>query len=184
MEPQLQDLLAQYRAGQSGALDRLIPMVYEDLKRLARRHMSQWPSVTLQTTSLVHEAYLKLANQHSLDAIDQAHFLAICGQAMRQLIIDHARKRLAYKRGPDMARLDIEEIEIPVQAEAGELLLIDQALTSLAEVDIRLVRVFECRYFAGLTEEETAQALGQSLRTVQRDWMRARAWLKELLTSP
>jgi len=182
MDNSFHDLLAAYRNGEPGALDRLIPLVYDDLRRIARRHVRQWSNLTLDTTGVVHEAYLKMAKQHSLDANDQAHFMAICSQAMRQFIVSYARAKLAGKRGaaPEMVRVD--DLEIPTQAEAEELLLIDQALRSLADANPRLVRVFECRFFAGFSEEETSQALGLPLRTVQRDWMRARAWLRDMLS--
>jgi len=182
MEHSLHDLLVAYRKGEPGVLDQLIPLVYEDLRRLARRQVHQWPNLTLDTTAVVHEAYLKLARQHSLDASDRAHFLAICGQAMRQFIINHARQKLADKRGANPVMHKVDDVDIPVQGEADELLLLDQTLRGLAEANPRLVRVFECRYFAGLTEAETMEALDLPLRTVQRDWMRARAWVRDMLS--
>lgn len=184
MEQNFHELLGAYRRGEPGVLDQLVPLVYEDLRRLARRHVHQWPNLTLDTTGVVHEAYLKLVRQNALDANDRAHFMAICSQAMRQFIITYARQKLTDKRGANPVMQSIEGLDIPVQSEAYELLLIDHALRGLAEVDPRLVRVFECRFFAGLTEVETAEALDLTLRTVQRDWMRARGWVKELLSPP
>lgn len=181
MDTRINELLEAYRQGQPGALEQLVPLIYDDLKLLARRHSRQWPNLTLQTTGIVHEAYLKLSGQRVLDASDKGHFLAICSQAMRQLIVDHARKRLTDKRGAGAERVSVEDTLVPVQAEAEQLVLIDQALVRLAEVDARMVRVFECRYFAGLSEEETVDALGIPLRTVQRDWQKARLLLRELL---
>jgi RNA polymerase sigma factor (TIGR02999 family) len=181
MDQSLHELLVAYREGEPGVLDKLIPLVYEDLRRLARRQVHQWPNLTLDTTGVVHEAYLKLSRQHALDANDRAHFLAICSQAMRQFIINYARQKLADKRGANLVMHNIEDTDIPIQGEADELLLIDQALRGLGEANPRLVRVFECRFFAGLTEAETMEALNLPLRTVQRDWMRARAWVRDML---
>jgi RNA polymerase sigma factor (TIGR02999 family) len=184
MDDTLHELLAAYRRGEPGVLDRLVPLVYDDLRRLARRHVGQWPNLTLDTTGVVHETYLKLVRQRALDANDKAHFMAICSQAMRQFIVSYARQKLTEKRGANPLIQDIHGLDIPVKGEAEELLLVDQALRGLADVDLRLVRVFECRFFGGLTEEETAEALGLSLRTVQREWMRARAWVKDMLSAP
>lgn len=182
MDEKLHDLLAAYRSGTPGALDSLVPLIYDDLRRIARRHVRQWPGLTLNTTGVVHETYLKLARQHSLDANDRAHFMVICSHAMRQFIVSHARGKYADKRGALAETVTLDDVELPLQAEAEELLTIDQALKGLAEVDPRLVRVFECRYFGGYSAEETSEALGVPLRTVQRDWLRARAWLLELLS--
>jgi RNA polymerase sigma factor (TIGR02999 family) len=175
-------LLAAYRAGEAGAFDRLVPHVYDDLRRIARRQLRANRGHTLDTTLLVHEAYLKIAGQARMDAHDRGHFLAICARAMRQFIVSHARLRQAEKRGgPDAVALDLDATQLPVEAQADQLILVDQALDRLAGISERLVRVFECRYFAGLSEGETAEALDVPLRTVQRDWMRARAWLREWL---
>lgn len=181
MDDRIEQLLQQYSQGEPGVLDQIVPLVYDDLRVLARRHANQWPGVTLQTTCVLHDAYIKLSSQRFLDAKDRGHFLAICSQAMRQLMVDYARRRLAEKRGSGVEAVDIASIELSVHSEAEELVLIDQALVSLAKVDERLVRVFECRYFAGLNDVETAEALGLPLRTVQRLWLRARVWLQNLL---
>lgn len=188
MKPSGEDiaiLLEAYRSGQPGAFDRLVPLVYEDLRRIARRQLRASRGHTLDTTLLVHEAYLKISEQPRMAAQDRGHFLAICGRAMRQLIIGHARQHNAEKRGgPQSFSLDLDDTQIPVDAQADQLVLIDQALNRLAEIGDRMVRVFECRYFAGLSEAETADALDIPLRTVQREWMRARAWLREWIMSP
>ncbi len=176
-------LLEDYRAGRAGALDRLIPLIYADLRRIARRHVRQWGELTLDTTALVHEAYLKLAGQRAVSALDRVHFLAICGRAMRQFIVSYARRKHAIKRNDGIAPIGLDEPQVSIDADAEQLVLIDQALAKLASIDERLVRVFECRFFAGLSDEETMAALGRPLRSVQRDWMRARAWIKELLES-
>lgn len=177
-------LLEAYREGEAGAFDRLVPLVYEDLRRIARRQLRASRGHTLDTTLLVHEAYLKISEQTRMAARDRGHLLAICARAMRQFIVSHARRHFADKRGGAQAvSLDLEDTQIPIDSQADQLVLIDQALVRLAEISDRMVRVFECRYFAGLSEEETAEALGLALRTVQREWMRGRAWLREWLES-
>jgi RNA polymerase sigma factor (TIGR02999 family) len=177
-------LLAAYREGDRGAFDRLMPLVYDDLRRIARSHLRRSaPSQTLDTTSLVHEYYLKMLDQTRLQAQDRSHFLAISARAMRQVIIDHARRRTAAKRGGGSEKMTLDEGRIAIEEQAEWLLALDQALTRLGENSERLAQVVECRFFAGLSEEETAEALGISLRTAQRDWMRARAWLKEELST-
>lgn len=182
MTPDLQALLTDYQNGEPGALDKLMPHIYADLRRLARRHVHQWPGLTLGTTLIVHEAYLKMSRQSVVNATDKSHLLAICAQAMRQYVIVHARQRMTVKRGVNPVMIDIDGLDVPVDDGLEQLMLIDQALKGLAQLDIRLVRVFECRYFAGLTEEETARALNLSVRTVQRAWMRARAWIADLVS--
>jgi RNA polymerase sigma factor (TIGR02999 family) len=175
-------LLHAYKGGDRDAFQRLVPLVYEDLRRIARRHLGRGRhDGTLNTTGLVHEAYLKLADATHADFEDRGHLLAVSAVAMRQVIISYARKRAAVKRGGGERAVTLDEERIAVEQQADSLLAVDAALTRLAERDARLGRVVECRFFAGLSEEETAQALGVSLRTAQRDWMRARAWLKEEL---
>ncbi|HRQ64092.1 MAG TPA: ECF-type sigma factor [Xanthomonadaceae bacterium] len=174
-------LLTAYRDGDAGALDGLVPLVYEDLRRIARRQARAGRGLTIDTTALVHEAYLKMADQSRLDARDRGHLLAICARAMRQFMVSHARERQADKRGGGARQTTLGNALVSSEAEADQLILVDQALERLGMLDERLVKVFECRYFAGLSEQETAEALDQSLRTVQRDWMRARAWLREWL---
>lgn len=176
-------LLIAYRDGDREAFDRLVPMVYDDLRRIARRQLRRGgrPGHTLDTTGLVHEAYLKLVDPAKVDWQDRGHFLAVSARAMRQVIIGYARKRSAEKRGGGERPVTLDEAQIAIDDQAERLLALDRALERLGERDERLARVVECRFFAGLSEEETAQALGVSLRTAQRDWMRARAWLKEEL---
>lgn len=180
--PDVTELLLAYRDGDREAFGQLLPMVYDDLRRIARRQLGRSiPNQTLDTTSLVHESFLKLVDQKRIDWQDRGHFLAIAARAMRQVIITYARRRGAAKRGAGSIRETFDEGRIAVADQAEQLLALDEALTRLSERDERLVRVVECRFFAGLQEEETAAALGISLRTVQRDWMRARAWLREEL---
>jgi RNA polymerase sigma factor (TIGR02999 family) len=175
-------LLQAHRQGDEKALDRLIPLIYPDLRRMARRQMrGRAGGTTLDTTALVHEAYLKLVGRHRPDWEDRAHFFGVCARAMRQVIVDHARERRASKRGGGGAPCTLDETAIAIDEQATSLLAIDEALDRLAELDARLPRLVECRFFAGLTEEETAEALAVPLRTVQRDWARARAWLRREL---
>lgn len=176
------ELLLAYRDGDREAFGEMLPLIYQDLRRIARRQLGRsQPGQTLDTTSLVHESYLKMVDQKRVDWQDRAHFLAVAARAMRQVIISYARRRGAAKRGAGSIRETLDEGRIAVADQAEQLLALDQALEKLSERDERLVRVVECRFFAGLREEETAEALGISLRTVQRDWMRARAWLRESL---
>lgn len=175
-------LLQAYREGDREAYDRLFPIVYEDLRRIARAHLRRQRSGhTLGTTGIVHEAYLKLVDPASNGYQDKNHFLAVAARAMRQVIISYARRHAAGKRGGGERALPLDERDIPVQSQAEAILDVDRALARLEEFEPRLARVVECRFFAGLDEEETAAALGISTRTVQRDWMRARAWLREEL---
>lgn len=176
------ELLLAHRQGDREAFGRLMPLVYEDLRRIARRHLrGSGPGETLDPTSLVHEYYLKMVDQSRVDWQDRAHFMAISARAMRQVIIGHVRRRGALKRGAGNEKMTFDEGRIAVEEQAESLLALDEALSRLGEKNERLARVVECRFFAGLSEEETSAALDISLRTVQRDWMRARAWLKEEL---
>jgi len=176
-------LLRALRDGETGAFDRLVPLVYDELRRIAHGHLRRHRSGgTLDTTGLVHEAYLKLAAQEGLDVRDRGHFLAVSARAMRQVLVDFARARAAAKRGgPEARRVTLEDDSAAVAAQAERLLDVDRALERLRAHSDRLSRVVECRYFAGYSEEETAEALGVSLRTAQRDWLRARAWLRQEL---
>jgi RNA polymerase sigma factor (TIGR02999 family) len=177
------EILLAFRQGDTGAFDRLVPLVYDDLRRIARRQLSRnEPDGVLDTTGLVHESYLKLVNQRRVDFACRAHFLNVAARAMRQVIIDHARRRYAEKRGGGLVQATLNTGLIATEEGRAEwLLALDAALTRLGEKSPRLARVVECRFFASLSEEETAAALEVSLRTAQRDWMKARAWLREEL---
>lgn len=176
------ELLLAFRDGDRAAFDQLVPMLYDDLRKVARAQLRRGrPGATLDTTVLVHELYLKMADQQRLDARDRGHFLAISAHAMRQVIADYARRRTAAKRGGDSDPVPLDEAPEIADREARWLLDVDQALERLAGRDERMAKVVECRFFAGFSEDETAAALNTSVRTVQRDWMRARAWLKEEL---
>lgn len=165
-----------------GDADPLVPLVYNELRRLARRHRSdRRPGETLTTTGLVHEAYLKLEGQCPSAWRNRGHFFATAARAMRHILIDHAKSRHRQKRGGGHVHVTLDERRFAVEDEAEQLLLLEDALERLGAQEARLTRVVECRFFAGLSEQETALALGVSERTVQRDWARARAWLKEEL---
>ena len=148
---------------------------------MARRQRRRGTAQTLDTTALVHEAYLKLANAENLQVSDRGHLMAVAASAMRQVLIGRARARLRLKRGRGDKPLELDESRVAGSSPSERLLDIDRALDALRRQDERLAHIFECRFFGGLAEEETAQALGISLRTVQRGWMRARAWLRAAL---
>jgi RNA polymerase sigma factor (TIGR02999 family) len=156
-------------------------MVYEELRRIASRHLrAERSGHTLTTSALVHEAYLKLVDQKRAEWNDHAHFLAVAAQAMRRVLIDYARQHHAAKRGGDRQRVTLESGVIgPGGDRAESLIALDDALTRLAKLDDRQARVVECRFFAGMTEDETARVLGITARTVRRDWVKAKAWLYE-----
>ena len=175
-------LLRAHHEGDREAFDQLVPLVYERLRRIARGQLARGRrGQTLDTTSLVHEAYFRMVEETGVEWQDRSHFYAICARAMRRILVDHARKRNAQKRGSGQPHLTLEPERLGVEQPADQVLAVDAALEGLASFNERLARLVECRYFAGLTEEETAGALGISRRSVQRDWVRARAWLlKEL----
>jgi len=171
-------LLQAWRSGDEAALDQLMPLVYGELHRLARRYMaSEQTGHPLQTTALVHEVYLRLVDAHAIDWQNRAHFLAICARLMRRILIDFARSRNFQKRGPGFAHIQLEEAATVSAVVGAELLAVDEALKRLAAVDIRKSEVVEMRFFGGLTVEETAAALQVSPETVMRDWKLAKAWL-------
>lgn len=181
-QSQLTQALLECREGDHEAFERVVSLLYNDLRQVAHRQLGRLRfGHTLDTTVLVHEAYLKLNNTHRIESTDRAHFLAILGCAMRQVIVDYARQRSALKRGGDLARVTFDESEIAVNQDVDHLIALDDALASLGELDERLVRIVECRFYAGMTEKETADALEVSKSTVQRDWIRARAWLRRAL---
>jgi RNA polymerase sigma factor (TIGR02999 family) len=177
--PDVARLLSAHQAGDRSAFDQLVPLVYDELRRLARWQRRRRPGArSLDTTGIVHEAYLKLAAAPSLRLNDHGHLLAVTACAMRQVLIGRARARLRAKRGAGAEPLQLDEGRVGARAEAEQLLDLDRALARLRACDARLSQVFECRYFAGLSEAETALALGLSLRSVQRGWLRARTWLR------
>jgi RNA polymerase sigma factor (TIGR02999 family) len=174
---QITDLLLQVRGGSPEAMDRLFHAVYGQLRRIASRQLrNERPGHTLGTTGLVHETYLKLADQTRVEWQDRAHFYRVAACAMRRILVDYARRYRAGRRGGELQRVSLGE-EATAQQRGDTLLALDEALERLASVNQRLSHVVECRYFGGLTEEETAEALGVTSRTVQRDWAKARGWL-------
>jgi RNA polymerase sigma-70 factor (ECF subfamily) len=177
--PQVTALLVAHAGGDASAINRLIPLVYDDLRRLARaqlRHRNG--SESLDTAAVVHDAYLRLVDQSRVTWRDRGHFFAVCALAMRPIVVDRARRRVRLKRGGDQVFVPIDGEHEPAAREAADVLALDLALERLAEIDPRMARVVECRYFAGLSENETAAALGVSVRTAQREWFKARAWLR------
>jgi len=175
-------LLQELAGGDDSAFDRLVPLVYEDLRHIARRYMHrQGSTITVDTTGLVHEAYLRLVDQTRLQWKDRDHFLSVYSVVMRNLLVDMARKRQAAKRGGDQQRITFDDNLGRIDEQADRLIALDEALTRLADLETRLAHVVECRFFAGLTEDETARALGVTTRTVQRDWAKAKALLNQWL---
>jgi len=178
-------LLHQVQSGDGSAADRLFSVVYDAMKGLARRQREQWHGdYTLNTTAIVHEAYLKLFDQKQAEWESQAHFLSVAGKAMRHILVDYARRRKADKRGGDILRVSLDEVRTPsgdvidiTEEKADSLVALDEALKRLAEIDPREAAVVECRFFGGMTIAETATALGVSPMTVKRDWAMAQAWL-------
>jgi RNA polymerase sigma factor (TIGR02999 family) len=163
------------------AFDRVLPLVYAELRRAARRELSARPNDTLETTGLVHEMYLRLIDNDRVDWEDRACFLGIASVAMRRILVDRARRRAAEKRGGGRRRITLDERLTLADDRADALLELDDALEQLMTYDERLVRVIECRFFGGLTEGETAQVLGVTERTVRRDWVKARGLLHQAL---
>lgn len=172
------ELLHGVRLGESKAFQQLLPVVYDELRRIARRQMRrERADHTLHPTDLVNEVYLKLVDQAQADWQGRAHFFGIAARAMRQVLIDHARRRAADKRGGDWERTTLENQNVGLAVPTEELLALDAALDRLDDKDPRLRQIVEFRFFAGMTEEEVAEVLDLSVRTVQRDWAKARAWL-------
>jgi RNA polymerase sigma factor (TIGR02999 family) len=176
-------LLAAWTEGDREALDRLMPLVYEELRRLAHRSMRREPEGhVLQTTALVNEVYLKLVKERGMRWQDRVHFFAVTAHMMRRILVDYARRRNAGKRGGGVFHVSLgEAIVAPDQCDA-ELIALDEALSRLAAIDERKSRVAELRFFAGLSAEETAEALGVSAGTVGREWRLAKAWLRRELS--
>ena len=171
-------LLRAWASGDRSALERLTPRVYDKLRRIAGHFMrDERPGRTIETTALVHEAYLKLIDVSHVDWQHRAHFFAVSAQIMRHILLDQARRRVAAKRGGARPKLNLDAVPDTGSGRARELIALDDALNALAEVDPRKARVIELRFFAGLSVEETAEVLRVSADTVMRDWRLARAWL-------
>jgi RNA polymerase sigma factor (TIGR02999 family) len=170
-------LLAAVDRGEPGALDELVAAVYPELKRLAHFQLAgERPGHTLNTTAIVHEAFVRLASGDGRWN-DRGHFLRAASTVMRHLLVDHARKKRAEKRGAGQAPLTLEDDRYATDDDSLAVLALDNALRDIAEIDPRLEQIIECRYFAGLSVNDTAEALGMAVRTVERDWQRAKAYL-------
>ena len=170
--------LLQAGSEDEAALNRVLPLVYGELRRMARSHIrGERENHTLNTTALVHEAYLKLVDQTWASAESRAYFFGAAARAMRQILVDHARLRMRQKRGGKQQPVTLEDHHLVADAVAADVLDVDDALCSLSTIEPRAARVVECRFFGGLSVEETAEALGISVRTAKRDWILAKAWL-------
>lgn len=178
---ELSALLERLEGGDRDALDRLVPLLYPELRRIAGRVHAANPSDTLSPTALVHELYLRLAGEEGGGWGSRAHFLAVAAIAMRHILVDRARERAAGKRGGGQQRVTLDEGVGAIAEQADAMLELDEALTQLAALDRRLAQVVECRFFGGMSEEETAVALGVTARTVRRDWVKARGLLHRAL---
>ncbi|MDQ3314028.1 MAG: sigma-70 family RNA polymerase sigma factor [Verrucomicrobiota bacterium] len=182
-QQQVTQLLCDWRGGDPSALEKLIPLVQPELQRLAHHYMSrERPGHTLQTTALIDDAYLQLADNTHPQWQNRAHFFAAAAQLMRRIMVDHARQRQALKRGGGAIRVELNEAAAVTQTRADELLALDEALEKLATFDHRKAQVVEMRYFAGLTMDEIAEVLKVHVNTVTRDWTAARAWLLAALS--
>jgi RNA polymerase sigma-70 factor (ECF subfamily) len=175
-------LLISWRNGDTAALDQLMPIVYEELRRLAKRYMGrERRDHTLETSALVNEAYLRLADQSTANWQNRAHFFAVAAQVMRNILIDHARSHHYEKRGGGAQKVSFDDALILTEERAAELVALDDALTSLAAVDPRKSKIIELRFFGGMNIDETAEVVGLSPTTVQREWRAAKAWLHRFI---
>jgi len=178
------ELLLELREGRAGAMDRLFPLVYEELRRVAHRALrGERTGHTLGTTGLIHEAYIRLADQTRLEYRDRAHFYGIAARAMRHILVDYARRHRAAKRGGAQRPIVLDEALLGIEDRAEALVALDDALRELEGLDPRLSQVVQCRFFGGLTEEETGEVLGVTARTVRRDWLKAKGWLYHQLSA-
>lgn len=171
-------ILHDWSSGDANAPERLMPFVYDELRRLARSFLvRERDSHTLQPTALVNEAYLRLVDQTRVNWRNRAHFYGIASSMMRRVLIDHARAHAAEKRGGDAIHLSLEDVQVPLEQRAASFIALDEALKKLEEMDQRKCQVVEMRFFGGLSDQEIADVLGVTTRTVLRDWKKARLWL-------
>lgn len=178
------ELLARWKSGDVSARDALVPLVYDELRRIARRCLSsQSNSNTLQPTALVHEAYLRLARRDSIDWQGRAHFFALSAQMMRQILVDHARKHAAAKRGSNAVTVVVDEASAVSKVRSLDLIALDDAMKRLAAFDPRQCQIVELRFFGGLSIEETAQTVNISPATTKREWATARLWLHRAMSN-
>jgi RNA polymerase sigma factor (TIGR02999 family) len=175
-------MLAAWNGGNKDALDRLMSLVYPEFRRLARRYLGCRAGESLESAALANEVYLKLTNAGRIQCENRTHFLALCAQMSRRILVDHARRRRSAKRGGDALQVPLDEMLLQVEAGGIEVVALDIALQSLAQIDSRKSRVVGLRYFGGLSLEEAAEVLGVSSETAKRDWKMARAWLYAELT--
>lgn len=185
-DPVLRDsvtrLLAGIDAADGAVADVLFPLLYDELRRIANRQLrAERRDHTISATALVHEAYVRLVDQTRVQWVNRGHFFAVAARAMRRILVDYARRVRADKRGGGWDRLGLDDVQIPVTERAAELVALDDALERLSCLNPRLTQVVECRFFGGMTEEETALALGVTDRTVRRDWVKAKGWLAAAL---
>ena len=181
---EITDLILSWRQGDAAALDRLIPVVYDELRRVARRRLrGESPGHALQSTALVHEVYLRLVDVDRMTLTSRTHFFALAARLMRQILVDHARRQHADKRGGRVTILSLDDVSPPARQSSVDVLALDQALDALSSIDDRQGRVVELRFFAGLNIDEAAEALGISPATVEREWALAKAWLYRRLSS-
>jgi RNA polymerase sigma factor (TIGR02999 family) len=175
-------LLVEWRHGDKAALDQLIPLVYDELRRLARGYMRrEKEGHTLQTSALIHEAYLRLVDQKNVQWNNRAHFFGVAAQLMRQILVDHARSRSRAKRGGNAQKVSLAELSA-ISVELAEVIALDDALNELAELDSRKSQIVEMKFFGGLTNEEVAEVLKITSRTVEREWRKAKAWLQRAIS--
>jgi RNA polymerase sigma-70 factor, ECF subfamily len=180
---ELTQLLVEWRDGDPDALDRLTPLVYPELRRLAHRYMNKrFAGQSLQTTALVHEAYMRLAGQNQVAWQNRTHFFAVCARLMRNLLVDRARSRRAARHGGDHRQVPLDDAALAAPGKRVDVIALDEALGRLAAIDPRKSQIVEMRYFGGMTVDETAEVLGVSPITVKREWSKARAWLYRELT--
>jgi len=185
-DPRLQEitgLLRSWRQGDGAALDHLIPLVHDELRRVARAHFRrEHPGHTLQATALVHEVYLRLLDVDRLTLNDRTHFFAVASRLMRQILVDHARRKRADKRGAGVTMMSLDDVSPGAETSIVDVLALDEALEALSSRDVRQCRVVELRLFAGLSIDEAAEAIGVSAATVERKWAMAKAWLYQRLS--
>jgi RNA polymerase sigma factor (TIGR02999 family) len=178
LQHEVTEILHEWSDGDADAPARLMPLVYNELRRQARNYLArERGSHTLQPTALVHEAYLRLVDQTRISWQNRAHFFGIAANMMRRILVDHARAHASEKRGGAAVRLSIEDVQIPLEQRAADLIALDEALEKLIGFDERKAKIVELRFFGGLTDEEIAEVLGVSTRTILRDWKTARLWL-------
>jgi RNA polymerase sigma factor (TIGR02999 family) len=171
-------LLLRLGDGDAPAAEALFPLLYDELRGIARRQLgAERPGHTLSATALVHEAYFRMVDQTRVQWINRAQFLSVAARAMRRILVDHARRFRAARRGGSWEQVALDDVQIPIEERADRLIALDDALDRLEALNPRLARIVECRFFGGMTEEETAAVLGVTDRTVRRDWVKARGWL-------